>query len=134
MSLSDAGGEYVNYLKWECYQNGMYGTKSKKDSVISVVEIFKSFDLQDKMTDCVLTWKNSSKHFLTKEKGNPLSWIGQATMCFLGGYNEKDTRDAWFELNDEEREFANMCAQNVLDDYLQANKLQQSMWSSKDEW
>jgi len=63
-----------------------------------------------------------------------LSWIGQATMCFLGGYNEKDTRDAWFELNDEEREFANMCAQNVLDDYLQANKLQQSMWSSKDEW
>lgn len=134
MSLSDAGGVYVHYSKWECYKNGLYSSEAKDGDLEKVVSEFKHIDLQDKMNDCILTWVNSSKHFLTKEKGNPLSWIGQATMCFIGGYNEKTTRDAWFHLNEDEREFANMCAQNVLDDYLQANSLQQSLWSNKDEW
>jgi hypothetical protein len=104
---------YIDYRKWDCYQNGMYFNPSKikdtdLDKAISFMSDTESFGLA--MEGVSLNWKNSMINFLTNDSINQKSFIGQCAVFYELGIQEKITRTAWKEIGHKNRHLANLQA------------------------
>lgn len=111
---------YYHYEMWEDYQNRMYDeVKDGRDERVSrAVEI-----LGDKqscisaMRKVVSMWKYATEQNLTNESCNRRAWLGQACCNIVAGVKEDETRQAWGELTEQQRQMANHCADIVIQEW-----------------
>ncbi len=108
--LKEMGGTYIPYYMWECFKSGMYAKSYTLEQVEDAIMVLTSSDIEAKMKKVLKNWPVSSRHHLSKVKSNRKSWIGQAA-CFLSvKAPDLATRQAWVEITERERRYANDAA------------------------
>lgn len=111
---------FHHYEKWEDYQCGMYD--ELKEGRECRVELAKSL-LSNKnicekfMREVVKRWKCACEQVFTNTNVNRRAWLGQAACCLYAGVKENETREAWWQLTEDERNLANEIADEVIKDY-----------------
>ena len=116
---------FHHYEKWEDYQCGMYD--ELKDGRECRVELAKNLlanaPLCEKfMREVVKRWKCACEQVFTNTNVNRRAWLGQAACCLYAGVKENETREAWWQLTEDERNLANEIADKVINDYEEENK------------
>jgi hypothetical protein len=108
---------WIDYKKWEDYNNGMYENRLDENIALKCVDLFKSKDLYEMMTKVTQEWEISSKVNLNKTVFNRQAWIGQSTCSLILGATIEETTWAWMRLTQKERDRANDIADTVIEEY-----------------
>ncbi len=105
---------FCHYERLEEYTSGMWRRvsgaemvegKSKARHFMMDTEAFSSA-----MLEVCEGWPNSCKVNFTDNSINPISWLGQAALCYKLNLPESVTRAAWVELPFDVQERANAYA------------------------
>jgi len=112
---------YHHYLTWEEYHAGMwrkvYGD-DKKSYLEKVIEFTGNADLYGEwMLKVITSWPLSCEHNLTAVSTNRKAWIGHAACCLAIGCPEDVTRSAWGYLSHEQRDRANLKADQAIEQW-----------------
>jgi len=130
VNTSDPDRIFHTYDKWECYKAGLYDTKppegmSNQDCEESYYEVLTDSALFAKLLDRIINeWKNSCEHYLTNKAMNRILWLGQAAVCMQTKVSSKYCT-GWNLLNYEQQEKANSVANEYLNKWLVANKMEE---------
>jgi hypothetical protein len=115
---------FHKYDDWEDYINGMYNTEKDSEYFVdkSIILLKDNNMFLKEGLNMIEKWVISADENLSNTNCNRLSWIGQATCCFLFGSPEKSTRKAWSLLSSDERNNANVVATKILKQYERKNR------------
>jgi hypothetical protein len=103
---------YATIWEMEDVENGMYSNKINKMQIEKSKNLLANINKFNDTIDLVFkNWKVSTAVNLSNKSINRKAWIGQASCLFLCKSNEKETKTAWFQLSDEQREMANKIAE-----------------------
>lgn len=109
---------YHDYRNWECYKNNMYIERKMEERdffVAKALELLRDTDkLKIQMLRSVDEWFYSTEQYMTVTGSNRQAWLGQAACNICYGVTETETRMAWRELTEEERDKANSVADEVI--------------------
>lgn len=107
---------YYPYTEWEDWQGGMFEMPNKEREVNmdkKAIDVLRN--PFDPMFSVITEWVKSSKHNLSKQATNKLSWLGQAACCYEYGIPEHVTRSVWNKLTEQERQNANNIAKQIVE-------------------
>lgn len=100
---------YTPYQTWECYLNGMWDNRlHKSKEVLDFMMDLNKFSHH--MEECCLKWHSSTLNFLTNTSINRIAHIGQMACCHAIGATSLETKQAWKQLTNENRQSANIKA------------------------
>ena len=113
---------YHTYDKWECYPAGFYEEQAEGLTEQECKEAYAGFlkdehRFREALASVLISWPNSSEHYLTNEKMNRIAWLGQASACIALGVPSK-YRSGYFLLSKEEQQAADLIALEYLNDWL----------------
>lgn len=126
---------YHHYNKWEDFKNGLFDTKCDNfdEKITLSIELLKDQDMFYKMSiEMIDSWVYSSEQNLSDNSINKRAWIGQATCCFSHGSPEFVTKQAWWELDEEDRIKANKTADKAIKYWKEKNIMKGSLWGKLD--
>lgn len=98
---------YIEWYKWECYNNGMWRSLPKEDEedmlkkAIDFTGDYKRYG--EAMNKVIWEWENSMLHFLSNPSINKKAYIGHCATQHAINCPEYITRQAWKFLTDEQR-------------------------------
>ena len=109
---------YHPYTKWEEYHNGMWRKVNEEEKIIllkKAIEFTGDYKLYGSfMKKVIKEWKYSCEHNLTDYSLNRQAWIGHAACCLAIGCPEEITREAWWNLTEEQQRLANIEADKAI--------------------
>ncbi len=110
------------YHLWEDYKNGMFGDDIRPAKVARAKQILGDPQLCRKAMERVLTeWKYAPETNLLSDVkfkfSGARSWLGAACCNIESGCTISEVRNAWWLLTDEEREMANIIADELMEEY-----------------
>lgn len=109
------------FTKWEDLQMGMYEKTCFMDDTSMVEAAGATLGCPNLLWECMQfvshNWAHSAEHNLTNVKRNRQAWLGQAACCFIDGAPEYLTKLAWNNLTDEQRNKANIVADEVIQEW-----------------
>lgn len=111
---------FHHYEEWEDYQCGMYDelNEGRAGRVELARSLLSSPDICERwMREVVKRWKIASEQVFSNPHVNRKPWLGQAACCLYAGVKEDETREAWWQLSDDERNTANAIAQQVINEW-----------------
>lgn len=111
------------YWKWECFNGGMWATRSKTINKIQQAAklLANPQECRAAMVKAVNQYPISAEQHLSKNYGRR-PWIGQAACCVSLGALEEETRVAWnFYMTPDQQESANAIADKVIREWELAN-------------
>lgn len=108
---------WVDYKKWEDYQNNMYQNGNDEEIIKQCYEILTSENLKENMQDVTKTYEISTKVNFTNKMFNPVSWLGQATCNLLIGATAQEVCQAWMSIPKELQDRANNIAKEVIKEW-----------------
>ena len=116
---------YHTWDKWECYPAGFYENSFNGKTKEECEEKYRVFLSDTNRFEMALKrviseWKNSCEHYLTNEKMNRISWLGQAALCIESGI-PSCFRYGYFKLTKEQRILADETALKYLNFWLIQN-------------
>lgn len=116
---------YHDYRELEEYQQGMWRIvrgEERAANAKAAADLMRNYSrFFDAMMQAVDTWPVSCAHNLTAENSNRIAWLGHAG-CLLGvGSPEENTRLGWHLLTSKEKDAANHCALQVLNEWEKRN-------------
>lgn len=109
---------WIDYHKWECYQNGMYNNDRDDVVINKCVVTFKQTKLEELMYEAFLKNPTTSKVHLYKEIFNRRPFAGQIVNNYLHNATIIETTEAWLSLTSNERKYANDCANNAIERFI----------------
>jgi hypothetical protein len=109
---------YAEYSLWEDYNHGMYNV-SDKEKDLDMIDKAKKLLCNPKMFmtvcyDVLKYWDIATKVNLTNVHSNRRAWLGQAACSYFHNVPEILTRQAWGQMNDNERNEANKVADKII--------------------
>lgn len=109
---------WVNYTKWEDWQNGMWRDVSGDDRMKyleQAIEFTGDYKLYGKwMKIAVKKWAYSCLHNLSNTSINRQAFIGHCACCLAIGCPEHITRLAWHRLTQKQQDDANKQADEAI--------------------
>ena len=111
---------FSHFSKWEDYRNGMYDDCSEEfyKSKEKAVKVLSNKDtLKDDFEDMLSDWVICSEFNMTNRSSNRNSWLGRAVCCYKVNAPGIVTKDAWWELTEEQRIQANKIADKVIKEW-----------------
>jgi hypothetical protein len=106
---------WYDFNEWEDFINGMYDTRIDEEKILQCYNLFLDDNLFYKMLEMVRKWRKSSAVNLSKTIFNRKAWVGQATCSYHLQATSSETVKAWFMLNKDERDKANLIANQVIE-------------------
>lgn len=118
---------YHPYHLWECYLNGMWRKETKEYELSKINEIIEFTGNHilygNAMFEVIEKWIYTMEHNLTNSSINKKAFIGHCACCFKHGYPEYLVRQAWWQLNDNQRNLADKQAIKAFKTWIQNKKL-----------
>jgi hypothetical protein len=110
-NLKEIRQKWYPYTLWEDYLHGMY-RKLDREEQESLLRLAIDFTGDDElygswMLRVAKEWPISCENNFTDMSINHRAWIGHAACCMAINCPEQITRQAWWELTDEQRDKAN---------------------------
>lgn len=109
---------YHRYEVWEEYAHGMWRKVSNNEYdefLRKAIEFTGDTELYGSyMMRVANEWPYSCEHNLTCSGMNRQAWIGHAACCLAISCPEYITRDAWWMLSQEQRDKANLKADEAI--------------------
>lgn len=110
--------QYFNYLQWEDFQNGMWRKLNKEDEK-EFLQIAVNFTgdhilYGNAMLRAITEWPVTCLQNLTNLDINHRAFIGHCACCIEHKIPEYIVRQAWWKLNDKQRELADQKASEAI--------------------
>ena len=109
---------YHHYLKWEDYQNGMWGSKYGNERNLLLRKAIKFTGnaklYGEYMMRVIKEWPITCEHNLSNRSINRQAFIGHCACCLAIGCPEDITRLAWHYLTQEQQDEANAMADEAI--------------------
>jgi hypothetical protein len=116
---------YRPYYEWEDYQAGMYRVPKKKKQqkfIDRAKALLTNCGLFYQVGLCIFReWPVATQVNLTNTSANRRAWLGQAACCYMYRVPELMTREAWKQLDEDERQKANEVADRLVSYYEKKN-------------
>lgn len=108
---------WVPYWEWEDYINGMW-KKGDESRLREAVEFTGSWQVYGAaMLDVLFAWPKTMLNSLTNPSINKRAFLGHCAVFYKLGIQESITRIAWKELTDTQRYYADLIAQQTIDEW-----------------
>lgn len=107
---------YYPYTSWEDWKAGMWrqphDLENEMRLAIDILSTPRTFYYA--ACNMLRDWPKAAAHNLTNTSQNRLSWVGQATCCYVARITEFATRQAWWTLTTSQQLAANKTAEKAI--------------------
>jgi len=122
---------FHHFSKWEDYKYGFYDLSciDSKEHIEKSVELLSNQEEFYKYAKKVVReWVYSCEQNLTDNSINKIAYIGQSACCMANKTPAFVTRNAWWFVDDVDKELANETARRVLKEWRATQIMKGSLW------
>ena len=126
---------FHHFSKWEDYKAGFYNRScfNDKEHIEKSVKLLSNqkefYSYAKRVID---EWVYSCEQNLTDPSLNKIAYIGQSACCLANGTPAFVTRNAWWFIDDKDKELANKTAMKILNEWKQRHIMKGSLWEKID--